>query len=256
MIRAVILAAFASAAFAASPLPAQAAVPGDAASARTVSRDDAEHDAAARAAGLVPLRSTRLPAGTREVRYWYDFGLGYPHTLYRLVERGSRITGEIVFYWPVAEPDTRMGERTGETYADLVRESNRGRCGDFTIEGDTEACRGRFTREPDWRAVLGRAAAAGLWTLPDQSTLPDDRRITLDGWGMTVELRAGLVRLRQPPGTPGLAPGPAGHRRRPCLPLGRLAAAPPRRAARLPRSHHGCLRQRNPPVQRRVVGIP
>src|SRR5262245_59572223 len=51
-------------------------------------------------------------------------------------------------------------------------------------------CRATFTRSPDWAAVLKRAEAAGLWTLPDQWLPPDGMQIT-EGWGIIVELRDG-----------------------------------------------------------------
>jgi hypothetical protein len=52
-------------------------------------------------------------------------------------------------------------------------------------------CRADFTRSPDWRAVLERAEALGLWTLPDQWSLPYDGMQVTDGWSIVVELRDG-----------------------------------------------------------------
>ena len=51
-------------------------------------------------------------------------------------------------------------------------------------------CRADFARPPAWWAVLKRAEAAGLWTLPDQWIPRDGTQVT-DGWGMTVELTDG-----------------------------------------------------------------
>lgn len=50
-------------------------------------------------------------------------------------------------------------------------------------------CVVRLTGRPDWAGVLRRAEEAGIWTIPDPSTLANDHGITLDGWTMVVELR-------------------------------------------------------------------
>lgn len=149
----------------------------------------AEFDPAARAAGLEPLRSVRLPAGEREVRIWTMVEIAIPRRFYRFVDRGGRVTGELIFHWPAPPPDTAMDERPGETSHDLMVYSQRGRCDRFAVAEQTGICRARFKRTPDWGRVLRTAESRGLWTIPDPSTFPPDSIIAFDGWTIMVELR-------------------------------------------------------------------
>ena len=146
-------------------------------------------DRVTQAAELPPLRLASA-AGGREVRIWIGGGIGYPQTLYRFIDVAGELTGEQVLYWPARPPDATLGERPGESYHDLIVDYQRGRCHRFRVEAQMGICRTRFTRTPDWKGVLRRAEAADLWSLPDESTLPR-RRLVLDGWGITVELRDG-----------------------------------------------------------------
>jgi hypothetical protein len=75
--------------------------------------------------------------------------------------------------------------------SDLIRYHQEGRCSHFRRKGDTGVCEAQFATRPDWAGVLRQAELAGLWSLPDQSTLTNDFIISLDGWGITVELRHG-----------------------------------------------------------------
>lgn len=150
------------------------------------------YDRVTAAAKLPPLRMTMLPAGVREVRIWIGGGIGYPQDFYRFsIDRKGGVTGALVFYWPAPAPDTAGGERPGETSHELMIHDRAGSCGTFQRLADMGVCTALFTAPPRWSDVLRRAEAAGLWTLPDESTLPSDGSITDDGWGMTVELRDG-----------------------------------------------------------------
>jgi hypothetical protein len=150
-------------------------------------------DSVTQSAGLSRLRTTALARGQREIRIWIGGGLGYPQDLYRFVENHGRVSGELVLYWHAGGlgPD----ERPGETFHDLMLYSQGGRCSGFAVGAAMGTCRGEFVGSPDWKAVLRRAEAEGLWTLPDESSLPPDGMMVLDGWGITVELR-GAARYR------------------------------------------------------------
>ena len=150
-----------------------------------------DFDRVATAAQLRPLRAVTLPEGRREVRIWIGGGIGYPQELYRFTDDGRRVRGEYILYWPAPPADTSEGETPGETFHEIMILGQAGRCGGFRRSADTGICRALFTREPDWRAVLQRAEAGGLWTLPDESTLPGNVPMVLDGTSMTVELRDG-----------------------------------------------------------------
>lgn len=144
-------------------------------------------DSVARSAGLSRLRTTALPRGRREIRIWIGGGLGYPQDLFRFVESRGRVSGELVRYWRAGPSE----HPPGETFHDLMLYSQRGRCSGFAVGARMGTCRGEFVSPPDWKAVLRRAEAEGLWTLPDESSLPRDGIMVMDGWGIIVELRDG-----------------------------------------------------------------
>lgn len=149
------------------------------------------HQEVLAAADLRPLRTMRLPEGEREVRIWVDVAIAAPNELYRFRIVGDSVRGEMVRHWPAPPPDRDSGERPGETSHDLMLYGLRGSCTRFRRQASYGACRSVFARQPDWATVLDSLDSAGLWVLPDESTLPGESRLVLDGWGMIVELRAG-----------------------------------------------------------------
>jgi hypothetical protein len=144
-------------------------------------------------AGLSRLRSSTLPEGHREVRIWVGGGFTAPEDLYRFVDDRGHVSGELVRYWGVRLGGSTDGSerRPGETTDDLVLYSLRGSCSRYSTSARKNTCRADFSRSPDWAGVLKRTEALGLWTLPDQSSLPYDGMLVQDGWSITVELRAG-----------------------------------------------------------------
>lgn len=140
----------------------------------------------ARAAGLVPLAEASLAPGHREVRIWLDRGLVNPFWMYRLVSRGGRATGGILFYWFASQvPDSSFDRGVRGWIGDS--------CDGFVSAQDVRVCHGRFEHTPRWRALLDSVSSLGLWTLPDPATLPRDRVMVLDGSIVRVELRDGGV---------------------------------------------------------------
>ncbi len=147
-------------------------------------------DAVVASVGLAPLRTTELPGGTREIRVWIGGGIGYPQSLYRVVEDETGVFGELVLYWP-SQP--RDDDAPGESFHDLILFYYSGSCEKFFNTGTMEACRTLFAEQPNWREKLRAAEKSGLWDLPDSTELPDDGILTLDGWAITVELHDGEV---------------------------------------------------------------
>jgi hypothetical protein len=168
------------------------------------------------AAGLRPLRLQAVPDGTREMRVWVGGGLGWPQALYRLTERGGRASGEYIRYWLLDNHDPVGADSA--TFAALMRYHERGRCELVPVGRFAEACRAIFQREPDWGAVWRVADSLGVWTLPDASTLPEvvgphgERTVTLDGWGITVELRDATSYRTWHYGNPDTKPWPEAAR--------------------------------------------
>jgi hypothetical protein len=139
-------------------------------------------DSAAISAGIPILRLTPNPKGIREVRLWihgwyYNWG-----TLYRVTSGHGTIRGEVIEHWPV--------DRSLSAAVDTIPSSLRETCNHFTRRAGIATCRARFEIPPDWRRSLREAETAGLWVIPDESELPK-RSLTVDGWGMFVELRDG-----------------------------------------------------------------
>jgi hypothetical protein len=173
-------------------------------------------DSYTEAAGLRPLRVERLPPGTREIRVWVGGGLGWPQEFFRLVERGGQLSGEYILYWRLDNHDAVGADSA--TFAALIRYHQRGRCGRVGRGRYAEACRALFEKEPDWRAVWRAADSLGVWTLPDASTLPEvvgpsgERIVSVDGWGITVELRDGSACRAWHYGNSDLKPWPEAAR--------------------------------------------
>ena len=173
-------------------------------------------DSYTEAAGLLPLRFELLPRGTREIRAWVGGGLGWPQELFRLIERDGRPSGEYILYWRLDNHDPVSADSA--TFAALIRYHQRGRCEGVLRGRSAEVCRARFQREPDWRAVWRAADSLGVWSLPDASILPEvvgpngERTVTVDGWGITVELRDGPTYRAWRYGNPDLKPWPEAAR--------------------------------------------
>jgi len=148
-------------------------------------------DLAASAAGLPILRQTPIASGEREVRIWTQVEIGEPREMYRFVERGGRVTGEMYLHFHYSPADTSMGQRPGETFADLMRSNLAGPCNRILSSKGIGACKVEFAEEPRWSAILRDAEAEGLWTIPDPSALPPDKVMVMDGWTIIVELREG-----------------------------------------------------------------
>lgn len=161
-----------------------------------------EFDAVAASAGLTPLRAERLARGDREVRIWIGGGFGYPQRLYRFVDRRGHVRGTLIRYWPTGT----YGDAPGETFDDLIRYYERAHCTKFREARSMGTCQALFTTTPDWTAILQRAERYELWTLQDPSTLPSDRIMVTDGWGITVELRDGSAYRAYQYGNPDAHP--------------------------------------------------
>lgn len=144
------------------------------------------YDDAAISAGLPLLRADTLPPGEHEVRIW----LGESR-LYRFHERAGKVDGEEILYWPAGGRRHPGTNPPGQTYDEIMRHTFAGRCDHLSEKGRMVTCRVRFTAPPPWRRVLQATGEAGLWTLPDPSTFPDDGIVVFDGWWMSVELRDG-----------------------------------------------------------------
>jgi hypothetical protein len=148
-------------------------------------------DGVTRAAGLTPLASTALSEGSDEIRLWIGEGLGVPEQLYRIVRTQGRVSGDLIYFWDIG--DRGGAERDEPDFNLVLLYSLAGQCRQVGKEKNAYACLTKLAREPDWDSILGSMEDAGVWTLPDESELPSDGRMIMDGWGMLVEVRRGSV---------------------------------------------------------------
>jgi hypothetical protein len=148
-------------------------------------------DSAALALGIGILRRASQLEGSEEIRIWTGAALAVPEVLLRLTRRGDKVAGSMAWHWRLEEPDTAVNGKQTVTIDAVMRYSNAGRCRTIRRFGDAEACMIRLTGPPDWRAMWDSLDVLSVWTLPDQSELPRDGKMPLDGWSMTVEVRDG-----------------------------------------------------------------
>jgi len=146
-------------------------------------------------AGLRPLKDTPLPSGNRELRIWFGGGLGWPQDLFRFQIKNGSAKGQWIRYWSVAIDED--GPPEAADFGAVVRYSLAGQCDAMRTFDRTAVCVARFTKRPDWNALLGKIESEGVWTLPDGGELPKEhfpngmQVIVSDGYEMTVEARDG-----------------------------------------------------------------
>jgi hypothetical protein len=133
------------------------------------------------AAGLTKLENGPHRVGEREVRIRIFGSWVGPYTMYRLINRDGKTTGEHIWYWHVEpgekqEPDTAAGAR------DLRR-----RCRPLTRAASLP-CRVRFTRSPDWQRMWKSLDSLDVWSIADQGTLHKRVSLTLDASWIVAEL--------------------------------------------------------------------
>ena len=133
---------------------------------------------------LQSLRRTEVGENEREVRFWSHLYLAEPRHVVVMREAGGQVHGRVLRYWPSAMAVGEEWEQEADSsFSTFCTAINRGEA--WTV------CEPEFEARPEWEDIFWEATQAGVWTLPDPSRLPPPDFITLDGWGMTVEVRAG-----------------------------------------------------------------
>ncbi len=134
--------------------------------------------------GIPRLRTTNFQKGTREIRIYTGIVIAYPRSGLIVHEQAGRVSGVLFRYWPV--DDSAFDESLGAEQR--FTENEAGRCRTIVRGKDATLCVVRFSREPDWRALLGSLDSANAWNLPDESQVPS-RGMVIDGWVIRVEAR-------------------------------------------------------------------
>ena len=142
------------------------------------------------AAGLRPLRERSLPSGSRELRIWIGGGITIPEDLYRIRIDNGKVTGQWIRYW---DRKGRFEWRSEVSQGAMMRYTFDGVCDRIGTAGNVDACVTRFTKTPEWASLLRRVEADSVWTLPDQSEMPPDSIMVMDGYAISVEARDGAT---------------------------------------------------------------
>jgi hypothetical protein len=146
-------------------------------------------------AGLRPLKDTPLSSGNRELRIWFGGGLWWPQDLFRFQIKNGSVKGQWIRYWSVAIDED--GPPEAADFGAVMGYDLEGQCDAIRTVDRTAVCIARFTKRPDWNALLGKIESEGVWTLPDGGELPKEhfpngmQVVVNDGYGMTVEARDG-----------------------------------------------------------------
>jgi len=134
--------------------------------------------------GLPRMRTTPLPPGVREIRIYEGLVIGYPHSGLIVREQNGQVTGRLFRYWP--RNDTAFTEKID--FEASYEKDEVHRCGPPVRGKEASVCTVRFTREPDWRALLSDLDRLRAWDLPDESRVPKSSNV-IDGWVIRVEAR-------------------------------------------------------------------
>jgi hypothetical protein len=155
--------------------------------------------------GLPRLRTTPFPAGVREIRIYEGLVVGYPHSGLIVREENGKVTGRLFRYWP--RNDTVYTENLD--YEALYEKDETDRCTPPVRGIDASVCTVKFTKEPDWQALLASLDSLHAWTLPDESRVPKSEHV-VDGWVIRVEARRDTVYTRYQYHNPGVYQPPYG----------------------------------------------
>jgi hypothetical protein len=153
-------------------------------------------DKIARLTGRLPLKQVVLRENESEIRFVYEVALSSCKSFVTITNSNGEITGEL---WEIC-PDlwfrgrdslmavyTRALVQTGCRESEIVWNSaNSGRA-----RRRSAACRIHFDEMPDWRSFWDALTELDVWNLPDAGELPRSPFITLDGYGVHIELRQG-----------------------------------------------------------------
>lgn len=131
-----------------------------------------------RALGLTDLRNGPHRTGEREI--WIRIDNGYfSSSLYRLVNRSSKTSGEIISFFP-PRGDEDSSSNTARSDRSLHE------CGAGT--GMILPCRARFAREPDWTHLWRALDSLDIWHIVDEGSLRKQWSMVLDGSSITAQL--------------------------------------------------------------------
>jgi hypothetical protein len=143
-------------------------------------------DDAAETSGIGRLRSVPIASDEIELRIWSGFGIVIPGEMLRIrVHASGGVEGDVLFYYP--HDLSYMPDEDQDAFrADLA-----GACVGTRTGREDETCWVTFEQPPDWTAIHRKLVEYGVYSLPDQSTLPKSEVVTTDGVSMVVELRQG-----------------------------------------------------------------
>ena len=154
----------------------------------------------ARSMNLPLLRESPLPKGAKEVRIWIGFGIVHPDFMLRFqIGTDGTLTGTMLAY---AEPYP-----TDETYYQWISAVLAAMCSSIQGDDTIKSCSADASRDIRWNVIYRQLVAESLWTLPDESELPEPKYTMSDGEAFVVELRDGKGYRAYQYANPGMREG-------------------------------------------------
>lgn len=200
-------------------------------------------DPVARVARLPRMRPIAEQRSQRELRLWKGFGIAIPMQLLRVMVQDGRVSGEL-WHWADATMPRPLDRAVGIPDVDRIPTWLRREFGCGTVMADTVrgrygsddevvfACRVRLPASFDWSAVLRALETHDVWTLPDESEVPQSGGIVNDGVGLVVEAWNGRRYRSYHYGNPDLQPSAEAKHAQTMLELIRDISARGRQVAR------------------------
>jgi len=157
-------------------------------------------DKKARAVKLKSLRDKTIIEGNKEIRVWVGFGIVSSEDLLILkVDKKGKVTGRKILIYN-RDPENWEGD---EEALNEFLEGIYIRCDVIGIHNHIESCGLKKNQIYDWSKIYNKMEKLDIWTLPDESALPQPEILILDGFSLVVELREGYSYRAYRYGNPG-----------------------------------------------------
>ncbi len=158
---------------------------GDQASFLVESTDDK-----AKAAKLIPLRMKSLNSESKEIRVWIGFGTISPEELLIIsIDNNNLVSGKKILTYRLVEPI----DKNEENFKFEFLESIHSYCKVIHRSNNFEACSYKKNEYFDWSKIYKKLLSLDIWSLPNESMLPESKILVLDGLSIVVELLDGKI---------------------------------------------------------------
>jgi hypothetical protein len=157
-------------------------------------------DKKARAIDLTPLREKSLAHGNKEIRIWVGFGVVSPEDLLIInIDNSGNVSGRKVLTYNRDPEDWKDDPEELEYFLDSIYS----RCELIGSFKHLESCGLKHNEIFDWSKIYTKLEKLDIWTLPDESKLPELEIVILDGFSVFVELHDSISYRAYHYGNPG-----------------------------------------------------